>query len=279
MFQKKILVAFDGLHYQPDSVQFAISMARSSHSLLVGVFLHDLRYLNLSYSYGWDMPIVSYPDINRMETEDKVQIDKNIELFTNACGSSGIQFKVHKDSGVPLQELLHESGFADLLIIDSRTGFFRVNENDPSSFLKDLLLDSHCPVLIVPGKTENIEHIVLTYDGNENSVFAIKQFAYLFNEWADKKTTLIAVNSDSSNHVKENQNVKDLLEKHFRNISFHVMHGNPILQIEKFIQSSNDQKLVVMGSFGRSAVSRFFSTSVGNTILQDLNTPLFITHR
>jgi len=70
MYQKKILVAFDGLHYQNDSARFAIQLAASSHSLLVGVFLHDLRYMNLSYSYGWGMPVVSYPDISKIEQTD-----------------------------------------------------------------------------------------------------------------------------------------------------------------------------------------------------------------
>ena len=279
MYQKKILVAFDGLHYTENSSWFAIQMAKSTNSLLVGVFLHDLRYLNLTYSYGWDMPIVSYPDVSKIEKENKLTLDNHIKQFSESCNLAGIQFKIHRDSGVPLQALLEETTFSDLLIIDSHTSYFRLNDSEPASFLKDLLIDAHCPIIIIPGETKKIEQVILSYDGLESSVFAIKQFAYLFSEWSELKTVLISVNNDSSNHLKQNRNIKDLIERHYKDISYQIMHGDAITQLHSFIKQMDRQAIVVMGSFGRSAVSRFFSSSVGNKILQDLKTPLFIAHR
>ena len=49
-------------------------------------------------------------------------------------------------------------------------------------YLKDVLHDVACPVLLVPEKFDFPESVILAYDGSEESVYAIKQFAYLFPE-------------------------------------------------------------------------------------------------
>ena len=41
---KKVIVAFDGLHFSKGAVNYAIQLAKDSGSVITGVFLHDLYY-------------------------------------------------------------------------------------------------------------------------------------------------------------------------------------------------------------------------------------------
>ena len=197
---KKILAAFDGTKYSEGASKYAIEIAKATNSMLVGVFIQDMRYLNFTYAYAWDQPFVDFTSIKQSQHQEKEKINLNIKLFKNSCGEKGVHHKVHLDKGVPLQELLNESVFSDLIIIDSHTSFFSLGDKSPSPFLKDFLADSHCPVLIVPHHYSFFDKAALCYDGSPSSVYAIKMFSYLFSELEDLKTVVVSVNEKSSNH-------------------------------------------------------------------------------
>ncbi len=276
---KKILAAFDGTKYSEGVSKYAIEIAKATNSLLVGAFIQDMRYLNFTYAYAWDQPFVDFTSIEKSQTEDKEKIKLNMDLFKRACGEKGVHHKVHLDKGVPLQELLNESAFADFIIIDSRTSFFAMGESNVSPFLKDLLSDSHCPVLLVPPHYSFFDKAMLCYDGSPSSVYAIKMFSYLFSEFDDLKTTVLTVNEKSSNHVKEGWNFKDLVNMHYKDTEYVVLSGNAEEELLKFLKINGEHSIVIMGAYGRNALSRLFHQSVSNRVIEEIHVPVFITHQ
>ena len=72
--------------------------------------------------------------------------------------------------------------FADLVIINEYETFTKQTEDSPTDFVKDLLDDVQCPVLVVPKEFKTIDKIVLLYDGRPSSLYAIKMFSYLLGE-------------------------------------------------------------------------------------------------
>lgn len=276
---KKIIAAFDGQRYSEGATKYAIELAKASNSLLVGVFIQDMRYLNYTYSYVWDQPFVDFTAIEESQHEEKEKIDLNIKLFRNSCEELGVHYKVHLDKGVPLQELLRESIFSDLLIIDSHTGFFSIGNEQPSPFLKDLLVDSHCPVLIVPHTYSSFDKLVLSYDGSPSSVYAIKMFSYLFPELDDMPATLISINESSSNHLNNGTNIKDLLKVHYPNSTAEVLNGSADKELINYLKTRANNAIVIMGAYGRNALSRMFQQSMSNRVIKELNVPVFITHQ
>lgn len=276
---KKILAVFDGTRYSEGASKYAIEMAKATNSMLVGAFILDLRYLNLTYAYAWDQPFIDYTGIENEQKEELEKIDLNIRLFKRACEEKGVHHKIHLDKGVPLQEVLKESVFADVLIVDAHTGFFSLGENNPSPFLKDLLADSHCPVLIVPHHYSYFDKVVLCYDGTPSSVYAIKMFAYLFPELHEMETIVVSVNETSINHLKDGSNIKDLVKQHYNTASYEILKGNAGDELVSFLKQHGENAIVVMGAYGRNALSRLFQQSLSNRIIKELNTPVFITHQ
>ena len=276
---KKILAAFDGTKYSDGASKYAIEIAKLTDSLLVGVFVQDMRYINFTYAYAWDQPFVDMSAIESSQKEEKEKIDLNIKLFHGACEEKGVKHKVHLDKGVPLQELIHESAFSDLIILDSHTSFFTIGNNSPSPFLKDFLADSHCPVLIVPHTYTFFDKAVMCYDGTPSSVYAIKAFSYLFPQLDKLNTVILSVNEKTTNHLKDGNNLKDLVHAHFKNANFEVLNGDANDQLVGYLKQNGQNALVVMGAYGRNAISRLFHQSLSNKVIKELNSPVFITHQ
>ncbi len=276
---KKILAVFDGTKYVEGTSKYAIEMAKTTGSMLVGIFIQDLRYLNFTYAYAWDQPFVDYTALENSQKGEFDKINLNIKLFKRACDEKGVHHKVHFDKGVPLQEVIQESVFADVLIIDSHTGFFSFSEGAPSPFLKDLMVDAHCPVMIVPHHYSYFDKIILCYDGSPSSVYAIKMFAYLFPELSGMETSVVSVNEHSGNHLKEGSHLKEMIRQHYDDVNYELLHGDAEEKLMQLLKQKGDNSIVVMGSFGRNALSRFFHQSLSSRIIKELNVPVFITHQ
>src|SRR5688500_18864155 len=102
---KKILAAFDGTKYSEGASKYAIELAKATDSMLVGIFVQDMRYLNFTYAYAWDQPFIDFNSIETSQKEEKEKIDLNIKLFKGACEARGVHHKTHLDKGVPIQAL------------------------------------------------------------------------------------------------------------------------------------------------------------------------------
>ena len=182
----KILLAIDALSLDTVALDFAAFLSRLTKSKLTGVFLENLEASErpkLKHMHGLD-----YMDWEVDENTDghSVQlelIDKNISLFKDGCISREVGFSLHRDRGVPARELLTESRFADLVVIDADTSFNKRYKGHPSEFVKDILKGAECPVIIAPGRITTIDELVFTYNGSASSLFAIKQFTYLFPQF------------------------------------------------------------------------------------------------
>lgn len=275
----KIIALFDGTKYSEATSKYAIEIAKADGSLLVGAFIYDLRYLNYTYAFGGDQPYFNVQEVDTWYKEQEEKIALNIKLFHRLCSEKGIHHKVHLDKGIPFKEALNESAFADLLIVDSHTGFSVFNEKRPAVFLKDLLADAHCPVLIVPHHYSYFDKVIICYDGQPSSLYAMKMFSYLFPNFRDVKTVLLGVSKSVSNHFENGHNLKDLVKNHFDDAEYEMLHGETEAELISYLKENGGNSIVVMGSYARSAVSRLFQQSHSNEIIRELNLPVFITHQ
>ncbi len=276
---KKILAIFDGTKYSPSTTHYAIEMASNQQAMLVGVFISDMRFGNFTYSYAWDQPFVDFAAVETSQQADMEKIKLNISLFNRACDEKGVHHKVHLDKGVPVQEVIRESVFADMLIIDTQTSFFSLAESMPGTFLKDILADAYCPVLVVPQDYSVYDKVILCYDGSPSSAYAAKQFSYLLPELAKLPVTLVSVNTTSTHHVEGGSSLKELMSQHYPGITYEVLNGTPEEKLYSYLKENGANSIVLMGAYGRSALARIFQQSMSTRIIKDLNLPVFITHQ
>lgn len=275
---KKILAAFDGLKFSAGTMSYAINIARHYNAHLVGVFLDDDSYTGYGYKQ-----LLEHADekniLQILDESDKRKRESAVKEFTDHCQQAGLNFTVHHDRKIALAELLHESIYADLLIIDRKENFNHGEENRPTAFIRDLLVDVQCPVLMVPGGYIPPVKNILLYDGDPSSVYAIRMFDYIMAPFKHLETEVLSVKpADSSAHLPDNTLMKEFMKRHFPKATFTVLRGNAEDNIVTFLLQQKEELMVVLGAYSRRRVSRWFKPSMADVLMQHTKLPLFIAH-
>lgn len=269
---RKILLAIDALNINFGAIDFACYVARLSKSKLTGLFLENSLYEEVE-----DAAYVSAGANELSYNQRQAITEQNIHLFKEACEKRYVVANVHRDRGLPLNEIVEESRFADLLILEPGLTFRKKIVGAPSAFVRTVLTEAECPVIISPESFEGVNEIVFSYDGSKSAVFAIKQFTYLFPELCSKKTTLLEVDKNSEFTLHEKPKIIEWMKAHYTDVHIEMLTGTVEDELFKHLIEKKDL-IVVMGAFGRNAVSAFFKESRATLIMRTTNLPIFIAH-
>jgi nucleotide-binding universal stress UspA family protein len=275
---KKIIAAIDGLKYSESAAMYAVQLAKSSNAHLIGIFLDDFTY----HSYKIYDLIASEGVPSQkaavLEKNDRKVRTESVKKFEAECHKAGLSYSIHHDRSIAIQELLHESIYADLLIIDKKETLTSYTEKIPTHFIRDLLGDVQCPVLLVPKKYKPINKVVLLFDGTPSSVYAIKMFSYLLSSLKVPQLEVFSVKSeDQTMYLPDNKLMKEFMKQHFQEVEYHVALGNTEEEIWNHLKSL-ESPLVVLGAYHRGRLSRWLKKSMADFLMKRLNAPLFIAH-
>lgn len=276
---KKIIAAFDGLKYSESTRDYAIHLAKQTNAHLVGVFLNDPTYTSYKIYELVAKQGVSLDRLKKFEAKDKTTRDAAVKNFEKICQQPKLEYSIHRDRNIAIQELIHESIYADLLVIDSKETLTHYEEKLPTRFIRNLLSDAQCPVLIVPHKYKPFQKIVLLYDGGPSSVYAIKTFSYLLPELKTLKTDVITINPiNKTLHLPDKRLMKEFMKRHFPKANYTVMKGWAEIEIVKYLKAQHENILVVSGAYRRGTVSRWFRESMADRLMKEVKLPLYISH-
>jgi len=274
---KKVIIAFDGNHFSKGAFAFAERLNESQKILLVGAFLPQVNFASLTNYPGggmdgpWLAPVV--------ESNDTALMEQCMATFTEACNKSHIEFRVHEDfHDFSLAELKKESRFADLLIFGSEAFYENIGIREPNIYLQEALHDIECPALVVPENFDFPHNNILAYDGSESSVFAIKQFAYLFPELASNNTILVFAKSNEVDELPDQDYIEELAARHYSNLTLERLRLNPVKFFDSWLLE-NQKAILISGAFGRSDLSRLLRKSFLFEMLKDHRMPVFIAHK
>ena len=270
---KKVLIVFDGIQFATSSFNFAKQLNEAEPILLTGVFLPQTDFANVwSYATGGEPA-----GVPMVESVDAQVMLRNVETFRKLCTENNIQHVVHKNvTDFALQALKKETRFADLLIISGPSFFANMGAYEQSEYRNEVLGMSECPVLVLPENARIPDSVIFAYDGTRDSLFAIKQFAYLFPEWNNKPALLVYI-SESAHDFPEAANIEELAARHFSELTFLKLAMNPRKYFDAWMEN-RDHPLLVAGSFGRSTFSQLFKSSFVNSALERHVLPVFIAH-
>jgi hypothetical protein len=273
---KKLIIALDGQHFPKGAFEFVKEINGQTRVLLAGVFLSPFDYSKvLAYTGMEGMALM--PEW-LMKNDDDILVNKNISLFDEACTAEGIDFRIHKDNVLmAISSLIEETRFADALLVSSELFYENVSKQQPNFYLEEVLKKTECPVLLVPENYTAPEQVILTYDGNESSVFAIKQFAYVFPELAKKETILLSILGEED-ELPEYSMITELVSRHFPNLKIQPLHLKHKKDFTEWM-TGKPNSYIVMGAFSRSIFSHLFKKSFAAEVIQEIRMPIFIAHK
>jgi hypothetical protein len=264
---QQILLVQNSLCLNTSSIEFAAYIAGLTKSRVYGLLI--------------EQPENAYAVLPDNEEEDRnldnydTLITESAKEFKDICSQHNVNCTTHLVRGSAITATLKESRFSDLIITDALTSFPVEKMNEaPSRFVTDLLAQSECPVIVAPLKFKNIDEIIFAYDGSKSSVFAIKQFTYLFPALEETKITLLQIATQDVNEITENEKLKRWLMTHYNAVHIEILNGEPDEELfKKLIAAKN--KLLIMGAYGRRKILNY---STADIILKNIDIPVFIVH-
>jgi len=273
---EKILLAMDGSKQNTYAIDFACYLAKLTQSRLTGVFLEGTSDERMQGFLGVDEPEGVEEMTNGLRAADPVL--QHVHRFREACLCREVPAKVHRDRGVPVGDILLESRFSDLIVVDPETSFRSVDKSFPGRFIREVLLAAECPVVVSPYRFEGLDEVIFTYNGISSSVFAIKQFTYLLPEFRQKKAVVVNVRNGEEVVIEEQYRMKEWMSAHYDEVEFVVLKGEASDELFGYLLDRKNA-IVVLGAYGRGILSRFLKPSHASLLLRTINLPIFIAHR
>lgn len=280
---KKIIAALDGLNLSESVTDYAIYLAKEFNAYIVACLLEEVSYHSELVKNEIWWPYYSVTDEKQYQTiakKDEAVKNESLKKLRQKFDDAGIQYTVHKDKYIALQSLVNEGHFADLILVDENYSFSNYDHNKPSHFLRDLLTDAVCPVIIAPKKFVPIDRFVFAYDGSPSSAYAIKQFSYIFSHIKRQEIEIVLVSNDkSTSHLPNHKLLKELLKQRYPSVMQSVLRkDNAADALAEHMKTENKNCMLVMGAYKRNPVSMWVHHSTADKLISDLNVPLFITH-
>ena len=272
---KKVILVFDGQHFSEGAFKMANFLHEQESILVTGVFLQPIDYRDLvGYS---SMGVASPVSVTPYPT-DETAITKNMAIFEDRCRHAGMEYRSHRDTDMfALQELQKESRFADMMILSSEMFYENISKDQPNDYLKKILRQTECPIILVPENYALPTKILLAYDGKPDSVFAIKQFTYLFPQFYNWDTKLITLEEEGDEFPHQDL-IEELATKHFANLTLEMITDETRKTFHTWLKAHKDYMLVA-GAFGRSELSNLFSKSFLSDIITDHSLSVFVAHK
>lgn len=273
---KKITIAFDGAHFSPGAFEFACTLNEIEPILLTGVFLpfYNLPgYAPFSYTgVGGEMMVM-------MEEYNEELVGQTIREFEEACLKHHIEYRVHRElMGFTSPELKKETRYTDLMIIGYENFYGKPGSEHINGYLIKTLHHAECAVILVPEGFTFPEQIVLSFDGSEDAVFAIKSFANLLPELCNLPTTLVYATDDPQPKLPDAAHIKELAARHYSNLTIEVLEADPSRYFGSWTRDIG-HPILVTGAFNRSGISRAFSHSFSAETIKEHRIPIFVAHR
>jgi len=268
------LIVFDGAHFSKGAFSYACKINETSPILLTGIFVPSIDYTNIMMYYvgGLSGPLY-VPTLDTNPTD----MEQNVETFKKLCLENNIEYRVHTSiEGTIVNGIKKETRYADLLILGSELFYSNIDQSTQEDYLEGTLHLAECPVLLVPETYNFPQNLILAYDGSRSSVFAIKQFAYLFSSmtWQD---TLIVHASAVEGELPDLPYIEEFAARHFTNPTFFELEAEPKDDFATWI-GDRDSAMLVTGSYGRSSFSEMFRKSFVRQLIKEHKLPIFITH-
>lgn len=277
---KKFISVFDGFNMSQSTFDYSVQLTKIADAHLTGVFLDEFIYRSYNAVKLMKENKNYEGEMKKLDAKDKQKREQAAHRFQQAAAKAGIRFSIHRDKGFAILDLKRESMFADLVVINEFETFSRDKQKSPTRFIKDLLTDVQCPVLVAPDRFKPVDKIILLYDGGPSSLYAIKMFSYLFGNFNDTPVEVFTVKDQYMDTLRlpENKLMWGFITRHFPKASYTVVKGDPEEQIVGHLRNQKENVLVVLGAYRRTELSRWFKTSMADILMKELNTPLFIAH-
>jgi hypothetical protein len=271
---KQVLFVCAGKAFPTGAFNFLLSMKRDQPVEALGLFFSpiDLEAIALVTQIPIPGPYL------RLEEKEQEAVAANKAIFAKQCKEHHIRWRIHDhDQQWDKNLLVAESRFADLILLSGELFFADINLRQPNSYLQEALHAAECPILVVPEDYKQCDQLFIAYDGSKESLFAVKQFGYLFPQYTDLPSEVVYIRDEATDEIPDLDHLKYYTRLHFSAIGFSKLHFKAAHYFATWI-GERKHVLLITGSYSRSAFSYVAKRSFAEQVIHEHKLPVFIAH-
>ena len=271
---KKVVLISDGRELSKNTFNFLYNLHEQEAFLLTGAFFHCINsrlLIGSAFAPGTD----ALPTFTNKENDAYLAV---METFKTLCTKSNIEYRIHQQNEIwDVDDIVKESRYADLMVLNGESFFNDLENEQPNSFLRDVLKNAECATIVIPEDVRAIKRIAVAYDGKKESVFALKRFCDLLPYlkhlpvdiyyWADK----------TDHQLADLDYLKEYAGRHFPNVNFRELFFDASKYLSNWM-SENKDTMLICGSYHRSTIFSGFRKSFSDDVIKNHSAPVFIAH-
>ncbi|MCL6523899.1 MAG: hypothetical protein K6T34_04470 [Thermoflavifilum sp.] len=267
----KMMLYTDSMYFNPSVLDLPAYLAELTHTKTLEVYFDDMGKTATWYDNASFMTIPG-----QLADKEKYEIiEKNFDVLVREAHQRNMLIKPFEDLSVAQEAFFKHLRYTDVLLLDIHSLQSPTDDITRYRFFRDILMYGECPVILFSGGFTHIDEIIFAYNGTPSSVFAIRQFTYLFPQLYDKP--IKAVYAREADQMHDKKLLIDWMNTHYTQAYYEETDEK---LLNSFSTSYQQQKQIfgVMGSFGRSLLSQMLHKSEALHVIRMLPVPLFISH-
>ncbi len=162
---KSILIGLSSSPANQAAVELGIRWAQRSGALLVGLGIVDERGPLRRESVPLGAAAFKKHRDEILLEQARRETERLLSEFSLRCAEAQVSSKPLEDLGLPWEQIVLEAQRYDLVLLGRHSHFHDEATDDPQT-VKDVLLHSPRPIVIVPESLPQVEHVLLAYDGS-----------------------------------------------------------------------------------------------------------------
>lgn len=264
---KSILLAIDGSNYSEAILKYGIDLAKKTDAHLRVLTVIDIRIFEWAVAIGVEgfapiIPSTAYQEESQKLLEDKAE--KVLKLASKVLEKAAVSFEVEKASGSPVEIICDRARLADLIIMGSRGEFGSWRDKMLGATLEATTRICIKSIMVTEKDFQKISHILLAYDGSNNSNKALPWAGYLAQN-LNVPLTILTIDSDEEHAKTILKEATDYLASYkLRNLNTLAKDGDAEKEIVETCRETKAD-LIMMGSYGHS---RIREAILGSTTVQ-----------
>jgi nucleotide-binding universal stress UspA family protein len=276
---KEILFCTDGSPAADVAGEYAIAFAKKLGARLRALYVTDVRLLegpwmaDLSGAVGAQPYSALLPQLEQIQREKATTILAAIE---KECRDAGITCETAYETGTLVHVMLDYEERADMVVLGQHGEHAAWSEDVLGSSVERMVRASVKPCLVTSDKFQPIDHMLITYDGSEESYKALRAGITLAAALGAKVTiTSVAALGAEDIAAEHLRKAKLLAQGGGVEASLEPLHGDPETEILQ-LRESLGANLIVMGAYGHTRIRELILGSTTSHVLRKANVPVLL---
>lgn len=274
---KALLVAMDASAYGWSAARHALELARSHDARLTGLYVLDIRYLEMppyvDYSFALEAmpPILAAPEILKgFQTKS----DRLLGDLRRMGQDAGLTVETRAEEGVPSQVIAELGRSHDLVLMGKRGEHARWGRDLLGSTAEQVARRAATPVLLAEADHRALSKALLLFDGSPAAHRAVKLAAELAHE-RRLELAVLTVDDDLARAASVQKEAASYLDALGLTAEYAVLTGRATKAAAAHLVTF-PADLVVLGMRGHSALHDLILGSTAEQLMRTLPVPVLL---